>query len=295
MDNGLLPAALGRIKPLVSAPSAIPGHPAYTATCFEGSDWSLKPLQRKGDEDKAPELARRISRALAGMGARLIFAPTPTKFNGELVSEETLMKERLRLGNLWMYRNPDVPADGAWLPYRGCAGIFSAGGCSLIVATRGNKMIFAHAGRDCVIDRTRIRTQNFRKGRRHESIVNGILNELAPSYSAHRKAHEIRAAVYYSIRPEEFRHDLADKNTEHAEYNEGAWKLLPREYGEECGIVDSRGIGIDVPRIIRRQFIANGVPPENISLEHAYLRDELPTTRRGDGSGRYLVAVVRNS
>jgi hypothetical protein len=286
---------LERIDPLVSAASAIPGHPAYAVACFEGSDWSLKPLQRAGDEHAAPELARKIGQALKGMGARLVFAPTPTKFNGELVSEETLMEERLRLRGMWMYRNPDAPADGTWLSHRGCAGIFSAGGCSLIVATRGKKVIFAHAGRDCVIDRTRILTLNRMTGRERESVVNSILCELAPSRSLLKEVRDIRVAVYYSIRPEDFRHDLEDKDPAHAAYNRNAMEMLPREYGPECGIVDGRGIGIDVPRIIRRQFIDNGVPPENISLEHAYLHDELPTTRRGDGSGRYLVAVIRNS
>lgn len=295
MGDGLMSDTLERIEPFVSATSAIPGQPAYTVACFEGSKWSLAPLQRAGDEDKAPELARKINQAAQSLDARLLLAPTPTKFNGELVSPERLKKERLQLGDAWMYRNPDAPADGTWLPGKGCAGVFSAGGCSLIVATRGDEIIFAHAGRDCVLDRTRIRTRNFREGRRHGSVVNSILRRLAPSCSLHHEVREIRVAVYYSIRPEDFRHDLAAKNPEHAEYNASALKLLPREYGPECGIVDKLGIGIDIPRIIRRQFMAYGVPRENICLEHAYLSDELPTTRRGDGSGRYLVAVVRNS
>jgi hypothetical protein len=295
MGDILEPGLLERIEPLASVASKEPGQARYTVACFEGSDWSLARLRRSGDEKKEPEFARKVSRALQSVGARLAYAPTPTKFNGELVRPDELLKEWIPLGDVTLYRNPGIPADGTRLPHRGCAGIFSAGGCSLIVATRRDEMIFAHAGRDCVLDRTRILTENRTTGRRHESVVHSILNELAPSRSLLKEVQEVHVAVYYSIRPEDFRHDLADKNPEHTAYNRSAMRLLPREYGGECGIVDAEGIGIDVPRIIRAQFKALGVPPANISLEHAYLSDELPTTRRGDGSGRYLVAVVRDS
>lgn len=290
MGNGLEPGVLERIEPLVSATSEVPGQARYTVACFEGSDWSLKPLQRAGDEKKAPELAGKVNRALRGLDAYLAYAPTPVKFNGKLARPETLMKELIPLDDILLYRNPGCPADGTWLPNKGCAGVFSAGGCSLIVATLRQEMVFAHAGRDCVIDRTRILTSNRELGRHHESVVDSIVAQLASSRFLRER---MRVAVYYSIRPEDFRHDFADADPKHAAYNKAAAKMLRREYGEECGIVDSRGIGVDVPRIIRAQFMAYGVPREHISLEHAYLCDELPTTRRG--GGRYLVAVVRNS
>lgn len=290
MEDGLEPCVLEHIEPLVSAASEVPGQARYTVACFEGSDWSLARLKRSGDEKKEPEFANRVNRALQSVGARLAYAPTPTKFNGEVVRPSTLTRERIPLGNITLYRNPDAPADGTWLPNKGCAGVFSAGGCSLVVATRGAKIIFAHAGRDCVLDRTRIKAYNCRVGRHHESVVDNVIGQLAPERSSRKEVH---VAVYYSIKPEDFRHDLADKNPEHIEYNKAAKSMLPLEYGRECGIVDSRGIGIDVPRIIRAQSLALGVPKEHVCLEHAYLSDELPTTRRG--GGRYLVAVVRNS
>lgn len=292
MEDGPDPGVLERIEPLVSATSEVPGQPRYTVACFEGSDWSLAPLQRAGDEKKAPELAGKINRAGRSLGARLMFGPTPVEFNGELARPDTLMKERIPLGDIMLYRNPAVPADGTWLTDKGHAGVFSAGGCSLVVATLRQDMVFAHAGRDCVLDRTRILTCNRKAGRHHESVVDSIVSRLAPSRLLRQ---HIQVAVYYSIKPGDFRHDFADNNLEHAGYNKIAAHLLPQEYGQECGIVDSLGIGIDVPRIIRAQFVALGVPREHISLEHAYLCDELPTTRRGDGTGRYLVAVVRNS
>ena len=292
MGDGLMSDTIERIEPLVFAPSKVSGQPQYTVAGFKGSDWSLKPLQRAGDEKKAPELARRVSQAGRSLGARLLLAPTPTKFNGELVSPRTLMKERLLLGDIVLYRNPDAPADGTWLEHEGCAGIFSLGGCAFIVGTRGKKMIAAHAGRDCVLDRERILTENRATGRGYGSVVYSILSRLASSPSEMKGVH---VAVYYSIKPEDFRHNLKAEDPEHAKYNKAAHAMLPREYGPECGIVDELGIGIDVPSIIKRQCIAYGVPDKHISLEHAYLSDELPTTRRGDVKGRYLGIIVRNS
>ena len=279
-----------RIKPLVLNTISTPGAPTYSAACFEGSDWSLAPLQRSGDQRKAPNLAHRLNEAVLELGARYAYAPSPAKFNGKIIRPHKLMQEQMHLGEILLYRNPDAHADGTWLLSPGNAGIFSAGGCSMIVATMGQEMIFAHAGRDCVIDRTRITSRSRVQGRHNESVVHSIVDSLAPSSLLRSHIH---AAVYYSIKPEDFRHDFEDVDPEHLKYNIPAAEMLPAEYGDECGIVDKQGICIDVPRIIRAQFISLGVPEENINLEHAYLADELPTTRRG--GGRYLAAVVRHT
>ncbi len=279
-----------RIKPLVLNTIRAEGAPTYSAACFEGNDWSLAPLQRTGDQDKAPDLAHKLNDALLGLGASCAYAPSPVKFNGKIIRPTTLLQEQIPLGDVMLYRNQAVPADGTWLPDAGCAGIFSAGGCSMIVVTMGREMIFAHAGRDCVIDRKRIMTRDRERGRHNESVVNSIVDSLAPSDWLRS---QLRVAVYYSIKPEDFRHDFADVDPEHLKYNTEAARKLLYEYGDECGTVDTRGICIDIPRIIRAQFISLGVPAANISLEHAYLADELPTTRRG--GGRYLAAVVRHT
>lgn len=278
------------IEPLVRTVSNVPGQPRYSVACFEGSDWSLKPLQKAGDQHHAPELAARIERAVLGLGAHYVFAPSPALFNAKIIRPDTLLQEQIKLGRVVMYRNPGAPADGTWLPAKNNAGVFSAAGCSMIVATLRKEMIFAHAGRDCVIDRTRILTRGRENSRHHESIVDTIVAALAPIPFLRQHLH---VSVYYSIKPEDFLHSYIVKNPEHLSYNNNAAEMLQEEYGRECGTVDNRGISIDIPRIIRAQFIELAVPEANISLEHAYLADELPTTRRG--GGRYLAAVVRHS
>lgn len=278
------------IDPLVRTPVGIPGGPRYTVACFEGNDWSLAPLQRAGDQRRAPDLAYRVGLALRGLDARYAYAPSPVKFNGRLVSPDVLHNEILLGCGIVMYRNPDTPADGTLLATPRSSIIFSAGGCSMIVATMGQEMVGAHAGRDCIIDRTRIKSRGEHRGRSNESIVDSIVKALAPSVCLRQHMH---VGVYYSIKPEDFLHKFADEDPEHLKYNIPAAEMLMEEYGTAAGFVDSKGIYIDVPGIIKAQFVEYGVPEEQISLEHAYLSDELPTTRRG--GGRYLAAITRDS
>lgn len=280
---------LENIKPLVCNPVVVPGGPTYSAACFGGDDWSLAPLQQAGDQHKAPNLARRVGQALHGLGARYAYAPSPVKFNGKIIPPDVLTEE-IPLWQMMMYRNKEAPADGTWLSSPSSAGIFSAGGCSMVVATLGEELIFAHAGRDCIIDRKRILTQGREQGRHRESLVDNIVAALAPSRFL--RAH-VRAWVFYSIKPEEFLHRFFDEDPEHLKYNVPAAKMLLEKYEDACGWVDEKGIYINIPTIIKAQFIALGVPEENINLEHAYLADELPTTR--NGGGRYLAAIVRHT
>lgn len=284
-------SVIERINPLVSNTIRMPGYPSYTVACFEGKNWSLAPLQKAGDQRDAPNLAYRVGLALRGLGARYAYAPSPVKFNGRIVQPDVLTEE-IPLGeSVVMYRNAAAPADGTFLASAGSAITFSAGGCSFITASLPHELVVAHAGRDCVIDRTRIMTRGTLSGRHRESVVNSIVDALAPAQSIRR---QLQVGVYYSIRPEDFRHDVVgDHNPDHLKYNEAAGVMLPAEYGDAAGILYDTGIGIDVPRIIRAQFIELGVPETNINLDHAYLSDELPTTR--NGGGRYLAAAVRHS
>lgn len=282
--------ALEYIEPAVHTPVHVPGCPRYTVACFEGNNWSLAPLQKPGDERTAQDLANRVGLALRSLGARYAYAPTPVKFNGKIVSPDILGNEiPLGYGTV-MYRNPNAPADGTHLVSPRSAIVFSAGGCSMIVATMGREMIGAHAGRDCVIDRVRIKSRGRETGRHHESVVHSIVKSLSPAKNLRGHIH---VGVYYSIKPQDFLHKFEDEDPEHLKYNISAAEMLVEEYGAAAGMVDTKGIYIDVPRIIKAQFMEHGVPQENISLEHAYLSDELPTTRRG--GGRYLAAIVRDS
>jgi hypothetical protein len=272
----------------------------FSTACFvgEGMELSLRPLQNRGDEKKHPALAERISGAVRHIGGETIYAPYPAEFNAQIVSPTELNKMLILNGAVRMFRNATKPADGTFLRHQGDSGIFSAGGCGLIVATLGDRLLFAHAGRDCVINRSRVLGKA--DARPFESVVDSIADE----FREQREDNDLSGMhvwALYSIKPGDFLHkfkltaeDVADEEKRHEfmRYNE----RLPddmRSRGLQSGIrVNAEGIEIDVPEIIRLQFRAYGVPAEHIHLEHCYLSDDLPTTRRRNG--RYLVAVVRH-
>ena len=209
----------------------------------------------------------------------------PTEFNARIIGRAILSRKLILPYGVTLFRNQSVPADGTSLRKPGDAGILSAGGCSIIVATLGDEVVFAHAGRECVLDRTRVLTNGAQTSRWAPSVVDNIVCALTPHPELRRY---LRAWVFYSIKAQDFDHRFDD--AKHASYNKAAAHYLPQEYGREFGRIDDEAVYIDIPKIVRRQFHQLGV--ENVSLEHAYLADELPTTR--NGGGRYLAAIVRN-
>ncbi len=259
----------------------------FTTVCFEGKDWSLAPLQRSEDVEVNQVLAHKIRSAMRHLGADRIYAPSPVKFNGQIILPEKLDRV-LNLGHkVLLFRNRDVPADGTFLRASRDAGTFSAGGCGVVVAILGEYMIFAHAGRECVIDRGRVLTGTM--SRQMESVVGYVVRALLDVGGGLKKIRHLHAWMFYSIRPEEFLHRYDDEK--HGEYNRLIGAYIEKNFGAG-GRFTSEGIEIDLPAIVKAQFERHGVPKENISLEHAYLATELPTTR--NGGGRYLVAIVRH-
>lgn len=278
------------ITPLVRHDFTVPGSAVrFTAACFGGADteWSLKPLQVPQDVAKNPVLVSKIRNAMRHLGADKLFAPYPAEFNAEIIHPIDLTKVLVLSHGVVLFRNAARPADGTLLRAPGDAGIFSAAGCSVIVASINEHLLFAHAGRDCVINRKRVLGES--GARRNESVVDSMVDAFIDLGYSKEDLQRMHVWVLYSIKPEHFVHLYEDPN--HAAYNlvVGAY-LAQRGLSEGTGNIPG-GVALDVPTIVQGQFLQYGVPDEHIHLEHCYLSDELPTTRRG--GGRYLVAIVR--
>ncbi len=281
-DTAALPAATVDIS---IEQSRVP----FTAACFAGpgKEWSLAPLQKPEDVKANSPLVHKLQRAAKWLGADRLYAPTPVDSNGEIISPAQLSRVFILGSGVTMFRNPAVPADGTLLRDPGDAGIFSAGGCGVIVTTIDDRLIFAHAGRESLIDRARILDG---RPRRHESVVDSIMEAYhGLGYTSHQLT-RLKVWVFYSIRPEDFLHEFND--AVHSTYNCRVGTDVHARLGRGARRVRD-GIELDLPAIAQAQFVQLGVPERNIRLEHAYLADELPHTRRR-GGGRYLVAIVRS-
>ncbi|MBP9711124.1 MAG: hypothetical protein KBD50_02620 [Candidatus Pacebacteria bacterium] len=274
------------IEPLVKSCFKVPGSTVqFTAACFEGSNWSLGPLQEPEDVAKNPDLAERLNNALRGLGATIAMAPNPTAFNGQVISPVDLTRN-LKLGEVHMRCNRSWPADATFLHYYGNAGVFSAGGCGVMVIGYRNQLMFGHAGRESLIDRRCVETEGQDRSRSGD-LVDNMLDALDVDIDT---AKDVWAWPLFFIKPQDFVHRFDDPDARHAPYNQAAARYLPRTFAE-FGWIDSEAIYIDLPKIATSQLMKRGVPRNNINLDHAYLADELPTTRKG--GGRYLVAIVR--
>ncbi len=273
------------------------GGVVFGAALAAGTDWSLAPLQEPGDELKAQgfQLAANIARELSTLAVDRAYAPSPVKFNGTILQPDELNKA-IRIGDmigspLILYRNRDKPADGTFLIGARDAGIFSVGGCPVIVATCGEHLVFAHAGRDCLLDRQRVLTNGKEKGRPHESVVNAVVSALLKKSRMDTDIKNICVHVFFSIRPEDFYHPFEHPNTNSGVYNRALATYARRNYDGTCIIHDRQGIYLDLPPIIAHQFRQLGV--RSVNLDSAYLPTSASHTRNGDGKGRHLAMIVR--
>jgi hypothetical protein len=284
------------IEPLVKNWFHVPGggnSPTFTAACFRGANWSLKPLQRPADA-RAPanaDLVSRLNDALLGLGAEIALAPYPgEKFTGRVVSHHYL-EYHLKLGGVYLWRNRDIWADSVALFRPKISGIFSAGGCGIVVMAYKDQLLFGHAGRESLLDRMEVLT-NGRKKMRPKSLIGNMFEALKVPAG---KEDQVYAWPLYFIKPEEFRHNLFEPKLRHRIYNKAAASFLPKRYGEDFGWIEHDIVYIDLPKIAKFDLMECGVPERNIMMEHCYLPDELPTTRKGNGTDRYLVVVVRHT
>lgn len=268
----------------------------FTAACIGGrDDWSLKHLYR-GDAEFDQELALDLGQALAPLGAEQVYAPTPG-FNAAFIDREKLTEfvhlERNFTGlSMRAWRNKMLPADCAPLYHPGAAGIFSAGGCPVVVATHGRHAVFAHAGLKSVLDPALVQG-DIDKRREHESVANTVMWALHRMEPGSFNPREVEAWVLQSIRPQDFVYKFHEGAGSEREFSQALWEYASR-YSGKAAYRDGVGVYLDIPEILRDQFLDLKVPAGNIHIgDFSYLPANLPTTRNGGGARRYLAAVVR--
>lgn len=264
--------------------------PGFSAECYGGDfDWTLRRLQTNEDGTLNQSLLQRLWYIMCKKRTYRAYAPSPVHFNAEIIDKEHLTKRITVASGFDLYRNQNTPADGTFLE-RGEMGIISGAGCPVIVAWYREKFIFAHAGRDSLFDRKRILSGT--PSRINESVVDGILKAFGyPEIDCE----EIGVSVHFSISPQALIHER--NHPTYGAFNEKMFLDL-REWGAECAYHndDSTLIHLNLPELIRRQFIKYGVPSKRIHLHETYVDEhpDLVHTRGPDRERRNLIIIVRH-
>jgi hypothetical protein len=263
----------------------------FKAGIFGGRDWSLKDLYSGGDVEHHPDLVADLADALSSLGATRAFAPTPTKFNGELVYPDALQTLIPLRPGLSLWRQHGVYADGTLLERAGDACIFSGAGCSMIVAAYRGKCVSTHAGRDCVLDCVCVQSAGRTKGRQRESVVDSTMAMLRHGHETDFQPRDVEVKVLWSIKTNDFPHP--PKGRPATEYDKNVYEYVTARWGRSAAFQKQQGgaAHLNIPGIIMRQFMDHGVFESKIDLRHTWVPHGYSTTRNGK-PGRYLAIVV---
>ncbi len=207
-------------------------------------------------------LAREIAQAAAGAGARIVWLPYAGSFNGR-VCHQTEFTRRFFVntgglrGNVMMQTG--ATADGLFIPI-GHAFAMTSGDCPTIVATdiKSGKTIAAHAGRDCLIDRERVK--NGAPGRHHPSVVDAIVDRFT-----RQEIDRLRIFVCAGIGAIHFNHRWAHPLW--GEFNKRLINYVSEMFGEHCVVSDPTEGCLDLQAIIKAQFAVYDIAGDNITSD----------------------------
>ncbi len=232
------------------------------------TDWSIAELKNNAGVAKCS--AYSLINALFGGGDRTsIYAPRPSDFNARICTPNELTEvyqgqidlshEKITLPprkGVKIYRG--VSADGCEIP-RGKYMMLASADCPTIIARSrvSGKVIAAHAGRDCLVDRTRLETGT--PSRPHESVVDGIMCKF---FEWNEHAQDLEVFITCGIGGEHFFHRPTDQK-----YGVTNRKLIAhfQRLGDYCVLAPNAFGGICLPAIIRTQFANHGVPEGQIA------------------------------
>ena len=179
-------------------------------------NWSLRELQTQDDSVRLHSLSKGIRSALVSVGVRTAYAPNVAAMSAVIANPEDMTKKIL-LERTELYRNAEFPADGVFIG-PGQAFVASTSGCPLIIATAGEHMIVAHAGRDSLIERNAVLGK---PSRRHVSVVYAIIEELLKKGES---LNEIVMCMMFSVPAESFDHH--PMHPEYGTYNRELIKMI---------------------------------------------------------------------
>jgi hypothetical protein len=220
---------------------------AHVQTALYGStfdvetdtNWSLAPLQKKGDElhEANASIVNRLVKIAQAYDVRTLWAPNPTHFNGVITNKHAL-KEYLRLSDTVRLCRGAF-ADGIEIK-PGEALILSSGGCPLVTIVKRQRVIAAHAGLKCLYDHD---------NPNRESVIDATMRHL--NVIRFRSPDPIEVRIDFAIHPQVYEHPW-DHPTWGSK-NESLCRELMRRWGPGILHGDPRQGRIDLIALIRAQ------------------------------------------
>lgn len=232
------------------------------------TDWSIAELKDKAGVAKCSAYSL-INALFGGSDRTSIYAPRPSTFNAHICAPHELTEVyqgQIDLSNeentlpprkgVKIYRG--VNADGCEIP-QGKYMMLASADCPTIIARSrvSGKVVAAHAGRDCLVDRTHLETGT--PSRPHESVVDGIMYKFL---EWNVRAQDLDVFITCGIGGGYFYHRPTDQK-----YGATNRKLIAhfRRLGDYCVLAPDTLGGICLPAIIRAQFAKYGVLEDKIA------------------------------
>jgi hypothetical protein len=250
-------------------------------------NWSLKSIQNQKDADAKEHfvLVSGLKAVFKEMGLHRVFAPNIAPASARII-DTRLLKEAVNLGeDIVMYRNQDEAGDGVFLG-RGTGIAMGIAGCPAVIATAGEQMIVAHAGRDSLIDRGAVLGE---PTRRHVSIVDAIIEAFLERGIS---PNDIVMCMLFAIPAKEFVHSFS--HPEYGLYNYRLCEFIHKNQWSNGMDSQKNLLYLDLEMIFQEQARQNGV--QNVFFGCSL--DEFPAlvhTRDGGGPNRRNLVVIKRN
>ncbi len=153
---------------------------SYKALCLAPSlgTWSLDRLKIEGDQATDADFISLFLGVLSYLnpaGSGKVYAPNTSLPTARVSHPEKFSRKIVVGARTVIHTNPDYPTEGTW-PEPDEFVVYPTGGCPILVFEGGGQLCVAHAGRDSLVDRERIKTG--KKSREHESVIHAVVHEF---------------------------------------------------------------------------------------------------------------------
>ncbi len=215
----------------------------------------------------------------ASYGVLEVFAPSARDFNARVVDPDLEhFTQKREMGSV-VFRT-GVSADGVLMHRPKSAFFIASADCpTLILRLPNGKIVAAHAGRDCLIDRGRLSGGS--PSRMHESVV------FAATSHYHGEYEKIQSVLICGIGPTNFFHFCGRHSGDKvaAFKNRQMISDFQKRWGHKCVLLPIGDGRLNLYEAVKGQLDSVGVPTDRTSFFHDHsdtFRDRL-----ADGSAKY--------